>query len=80
MLQGKNAANKTTDTRTGVCEPLMPDVVASKAQLQLCELGKSTYGFNTQESGMGACLGQYGILNRSHMYVAAKLFAMSVMT
>ena len=38
--------------RTGVCEPLMPDDVASKAQLQLCELSGSTYGFNTQEFRM----------------------------
>ena len=32
-----------------MCEPLMPDVVVSKVQSQLCELGGSTYGFNTQE-------------------------------
>ena len=38
--------------KTGVCEPLMPDVVASKAQSQLCELSGSTFGFNTQEFSM----------------------------
>ena len=38
--------------RTGVCEPLMPDVVASKAQSQLCELSGSTFEFNTQEFSM----------------------------
>jgi len=37
---------------TGVCKPLMPDVVASKAQSQLCKLSGSTYGFNTQEFSM----------------------------
>ena len=30
----------------------MPDVVASKAQSQLCELSRSTYGFDTQEISM----------------------------
>ena len=35
-----------------MCEPLMPDDVASKAQSQLCELSGSTYGFNTQEFRM----------------------------
>ena len=35
----------------GVCKPLMPDVVASKAQSQ-CELSGSTFGFNTQEFSM----------------------------
>ena len=45
---------RTLRTRpwTGVCEPLMPDVVVSKAQSQLCELSGSTYGFNTQEFSM----------------------------
>ena len=33
--------------RTGVCEPLMPDAVASKMQSQL-----STFGFTTQEFSM----------------------------
>ena len=61
--------------RTSVCEPSMPDVVASKAQSQLCE-----FRFNTQEVSTvggytenlekpqnnqnwraGACSGQYGI-------------------
>ena len=75
-----------TRPRTSVCQPLMPDVVASKAQSQLCELSGSTFEFNAQEfsmvggyienlekpqncqnwgvgacSGVGACLGQYGI-------------------
>ena len=36
----------------GVCKPLMPDVVASKAQSQLCELSGSTFEFNTQEFSM----------------------------
>ena len=36
----------------GVCEPLMPDVVASKAQLQLCKLSGPTFGFTTQEFSM----------------------------
>ena len=40
------------ETRLGVCEPLMPDVMASKAQSQLCELSGSTFGFNTQEFSM----------------------------
>ena len=35
-----------------MCKPLMPDVVASKAQSQLCKLGGSTYGFNMQEFSM----------------------------
>ena len=35
-----------------MCEPLMPDVVASKAQSQLCELSGSTFEFNTQEFSM----------------------------
>ena len=33
-------------------EPLMPDVVASKVQSQLCELSGSTFGFNMQEFSM----------------------------
>ena len=49
MLQGKNAANEAMD---GVCEPLMPDVVASKAQSELCELSGSTFEFNAQEFSM----------------------------
>ena len=36
----------------GVCEPSMPDVVASKAQLQLCKLSGPTFGFTTQEFSM----------------------------
>ena len=36
----------------GVSEPLVPDVVAPKAQSQLCELSGSTFGFNTQEFSM----------------------------
>ena len=58
-----------------VCEPLIPDVVKAQSatkQLQLCELSGPTFGFTTQnlawwwlhgESqnwGVGACLGQYG--------------------
>ena len=41
-----------TRSQAGVCEPLMPDVVASKAELQLCELSGSTFGFNMQEFSM----------------------------
>ena len=33
----------------------MPDVVASKAQSQLCELSGPTFGFNTQEFSMVGC-------------------------
>ena len=36
----------------GVCKPLNPDVVASKAQSQLCEFSGSTFGFNTQKFSM----------------------------
>ena len=38
--------------RMGVCEPLMPDVVASKAQSQLRELSVPTFGFTTQGFSM----------------------------
>ena len=38
----------------GVCEPLMTDVVASKAQLQLCKLSGPTFGFTTQELSITA--------------------------
>ena len=41
-----------TRPRTGVCKPLMPDVVASKAQSQLCDLSRPTFGFTTQEFSM----------------------------
>ena len=41
-----------TRPRTGVCEPLMPDIVAYKVQSQLCELRGSTYEFNTQKFSM----------------------------
>ena len=41
-----------TRLRTGVCEPLMPDVVASRAQSQLRELSGPTFGFNTQGFSM----------------------------
>ena len=36
----------------GVCEPSMPDYMASKAQSQLCELSGSTFRFNMQEFSM----------------------------
>ena len=36
----------------GVYEPLIPDVVASKTQLQLCEFSGPTFRFITQEFSM----------------------------
>ena len=36
----------------GVCKPLMPDVVSSKAQLQLCDLIGPTFGFTMQKFSM----------------------------
>ena len=41
-----------TRPRTGVCEPLMPDVVAPKVQLQLCDLSRPTFGFTMREFSM----------------------------
>ena len=41
-----------TRPQTCVCKLSMPDVVASKAQSQLCELTGSTIGFDAQEFSM----------------------------
>ena len=41
-----------TRPQTDVCKPLMPDFMASKAQLQLCELSGPTFRFTTQEFSM----------------------------
>ena len=38
--------------RQACAKPLMPDVMASKAQSQLCELSRSTFEFNMQEFSM----------------------------
>ena len=49
-----------------MCEPLMPDVMASKAQSLLCELSGSTFGFSTQEFSM---VGGYTETSKKHKTV-----------